>query len=167
VFLGRTDAQLVIQASKPSTPSQSAEEQKVVRLAKLEAWKQKQAAEQAQREADLAAAGGARSILTEIDKKAELSTAATASQSPVVSGNVSPAPYAGKFDPKAIVKKAHASTATIDVLGADVAAPQLPKQSTTPNTSGDSKANNASVANSTRNSKSRCAVSLISLADKF
>jgi ATP-dependent RNA helicase DDX46/PRP5 len=38
----------------------------------------------------------------------------------------SPAPYAGKFDPKAIAKKAqHAATATSKVLGGDVAAPVL------------------------------------------
>lgn len=71
----------------------------------------------------------------------------------MVSGNVSPAPYAGKFDPKAIAKKAHGSTASKDVLGADVAAPKLSKQATSLNVTGNHKANNASAATGTQNSK--------------
>jgi ATP-dependent RNA helicase DDX46/PRP5 len=146
--------QLTLQTSKPSTPNPNAEEQKLARLAKLEAWKKKQAAEQAKKEAELEAAGGARSILSEIDKKAELSLAASPPVSPIVSGNVSPTPYAGKFDPKAIVKKAHGSTTTSDVLGAHVAAPHILKQSVmsaTSRTFGNSKANDTSTADSTKN----------------
>lgn len=164
---GESGAQFVLQTSKPATPNQSAEDQKAARLAKLEAWKQKQAAEQARKDAELAAAGGARSILTEIDKKAGLSPAASSPPSPVVSGGVSPAPYAGKFDPKAIVKKAQPSTATPDVLGADVAAPQLPKQSAKPTAFEGIKANNTSAANSTKTSKSTCQTSQVLPADIF
>ncbi len=156
---GDTAAQLTLQASKPSTPSQSAEEQKAARLAKLEAWKKKQAAEQAKKDAELAAAGGARSILGEIDKKAGMSPVASSPQSPGVVGNASPAPYAGKFDPKAIVKKAHTSTATSDVLGADVAAPQLTKQPATSITSKEIKANSVSALNSAKTSESICPTS--------
>jgi len=165
--------QLTLQTSKPSTPNPNAQEQKVARLAKLDAWKKKQAAEQAKKEAELEAAGGARSILSEIDKKAELSLAASSPQSPIVSGNVSPVPYAGKFDPKAIVKKAHISTTTSDVLGAHVAAPHVPKQSTTSATSatsrmfGDSKANNTSVADSTKKCKSAHQTKIVRLTDDF
>ena len=41
-------------------------------------------------------------------------------------------PYAGKFDPKAIAKKAQSAASHTEVLGADVAAPQLAKQSAKP-----------------------------------
>nr|KMM71536.1 pre-mRNA-processing ATP-dependent RNA helicase prp5 [Coccidioides posadasii RMSCC 3488] len=62
--------------SKPSTPAppiaQTDEEKKAERLAKLEAWKQKQAAEKERKQKELAAAGGARSILAEIDKRSTL-----------------------------------------------------------------------------------------------
>jgi ATP-dependent RNA helicase DDX46/PRP5 len=161
----KTAAQLTPQSSKPSTPNQSAEDQKAARLAKLEAWKQKQAAEQARKDAELAAAGGARSILTEIDKKAGLSPVTSSPQSPVVSGNASPAPYAGKFDPKAIVRKAHASVVTVGVLGADVPAPQFQKQSSNLSTSGNSKANNNPTANSTKSSKSTRQKPIVYVAD--
>jgi ATP-dependent RNA helicase DDX46/PRP5 len=158
-------AQLNLQTSKPSTPNPNAEDQKAARLAKLDAWKKKQAAEQAKKEAELEAAGGARSILTEIDKKAELSLAISSPHSPIVSGNVTPVPYAGKFDPKAIVKKAHVSTSTSDVLGADVAAPHIPKQSAISRTFGDSKANNISAADKTKNCKSTRQTKIVLLAD--
>ncbi len=176
---GDVAAQLTSQTSKPSTPNHSVEDQKAARLAKLEAWKQKQAAEQAKKEAELAAAGGVTSILTEIDKKARLSPAVSSphspiipsspivKKSPVVSSNGSPAPYAGKFDPKAIAKKAQASAANSDVLGADVAAPQLLKQSATSITSVDSKANNLSAAKSTKSSKSERPSNPVLLTDTF
>jgi ATP-dependent RNA helicase DDX46/PRP5 len=123
----------VRQVSKPSTPTaQTAEEQKAARLAKLEAWKKKQAEEQAKKQRELEAAGGARSILQEIDRKAGILPTATSPQSPGLapaaapeSEPPAPAPYAGKFDPKAIAKKAHHTSATNKVLGGDIAAPAL------------------------------------------
>ncbi|KAL9621591.1 MAG: hypothetical protein Q9160_003983 [Pyrenula sp. 1 TL-2023] len=113
-------------AKSPKPASQSAEEQKASKLAKLEAWKQAQAAKQAEKAKELAASGGTRNILNEIDKKAALSPAASSPKSPSTAGGASPAPFTGKFDPKAIVKKA---TLSADVatgrgpLGADVSAP--------------------------------------------
>ncbi|KIW95407.1 uncharacterized protein Z519_03991 [Cladophialophora bantiana CBS 173.52] len=117
------------EVSKPSTPTpQTAEEQKAARLAKLEQWKKKQAEEQARKQKELEAAGGARSILQEIDRKAGILPAVSSPQSPAAPGSPSPVstPYAGKFDPKAIAKKAHHASTAAKVLGGDVAAPTLP-----------------------------------------
>lgn len=124
-----------LQTSKPSTPvTQSADEQKAARLAKLEQWKKKQAEEQAKKQKELEAAGGARSILNEIDRRAGISPAASSPQSPVApttpatpaSPAVAPSTYTGKFDPKAIAKKAQHTSAAGKILGADIAAPALP-----------------------------------------
>lgn len=120
-----------LQNSKPSTPiAQSAEEQKAARLAKLEQWKKKQAEEQAKKQKELEAAGGARSILNEIDRRAGFSPAVISPRSPVTPATpASPSsaaiPYTGKFDPKAIVKKAHHTSSANKVLGGDVAAPAI------------------------------------------
>ena len=108
--------------SAPKSAEKTAEEQKAARLAKLEAWKQKQAAEREKKQKELEAAGGARSILNEIDRKAGLSPAITAPQSPSTPEAPSPVSYAGKFDPKAITKKV-STTSKSGPLGADVGAP--------------------------------------------
>ena len=123
----------VWQVSKSSAPAaQSAEEQKASRLAKLEQWKKKQAEDQAKKQKELDAAGGARSILQEIDRKAGILPTATATppRSPAAVASESALPtqpvpetYAGKFDPKAIAKKAQHSSATNKVLGGDIKAP--------------------------------------------
>ncbi|OAP60601.1 pre-mRNA-processing ATP-dependent RNA helicase prp5 [Fonsecaea erecta] len=116
------------ETSKPSTPTpQTAEEQKAARLAKLEQWKKKQAEEQARKQRELEAAGGARSILQEIDRKAGILPAVSSPQSPAAPSSPSPVstPYAGKFDPKAIVKKAQHASAATKVLGGDIAPPAL------------------------------------------
>jgi ATP-dependent RNA helicase DDX46/PRP5 len=118
-----------MQNSKPSTPTAAgADEQKAARLAKLEQWKRKQAEEQARKQKELEASGGARSILNEIDRKAALSPAVDTPDSPATPTSPyvpspAPAPYQGKFDPKAIAKKAQTSSATSKVLGGDIAAP--------------------------------------------
>jgi ATP-dependent RNA helicase DDX46/PRP5 len=126
-------ANVVTQASKPSTPTAvSADEQKAARLAKLEQWKRKQAEEQAKKQQERAS-GGARSILDEIDKKAALTPAASPPKSPATPAtpttpdvpSPAPIPYQGKFDPKAIAKKAQATTAASKVLGGDP--PLVPK----------------------------------------
>lgn len=119
-----------LQSSKPSTPTAlTAEEQKAARLAKLEQWKKKQAEEQARKQKELQAAGGTRSILNEIDKRAGISPAVSSPQSPAAPVPEPPAPpsssYAGKFDPKAIAKKAQQGPTSAKVLGADVPAPIL------------------------------------------
>ncbi|KAK0392619.1 hypothetical protein NLU13_2114 [Sarocladium strictum] len=90
------------------------EQKKAERLAKLEAWKKKkEGAAQKQKDVNPTQT---RSLLAEMDMKA--SGASPAASSPVVSSAASPvanngsrslspaAPYAGKFDPKAIAKKA-------------------------------------------------------------
>ena len=112
----------VEQTSKPITPTPSADDQKAAKLAKLEAWKQAQAAKQAEKAKELEAAGGARGILNEIDKRAGISPAVSSPRSPDTPKEISPAPFTGKFDPKAIAKKKTASTtASVAPLGADVA----------------------------------------------
>jgi ATP-dependent RNA helicase DDX46/PRP5 len=135
INLRENNAQRVLQNSKPSTPTtQSGDDEMAARRAKIEAWKQKQAAEYAKKQKDLEAAGGARSILHEIDKKAGLSSAtaspaAASPRSPDTPVAASPVPYAGKFDPKAIVKKAHSSVASSVPLGSDIAHPEAMKAS--------------------------------------
>ena len=73
-------------------------------------------------------ASGARSILEEMDKRAMASPAAPSPASPApVSGSASPAVYGGKFDPKAIAKRASAGQTPAAALGNDVAVPSNQK----------------------------------------
>ncbi|KAL8794482.1 MAG: hypothetical protein Q9195_002955 [Heterodermia aff. obscurata] len=125
---------------KPPPTVQTEEEKKADRLAKLEAWKQKQAAEKDRKQKELEAAGGTRGLLDEIDKRAQLSPAVASPVAPTESALESPdtpledntpVPYAGKFDPKAIAKKAASSTTGASKLGTDVALPQSIKASAT------------------------------------
>ena len=112
--------------------AQAEEEKKAEKLARVEAWKQKQAAERARKQKELEAAGGARSLLDEIDKKATASPITVSPDSPATaSGDASPVPYAGKFDPKAIVKRAMAGSVGLTALGKDVALPETAKGSAT------------------------------------
>jgi len=118
---------------RSSAPAQlSEEEKKAERLAKLEAWKQKQAAE---KERKLKEAGGAsitRELLKELDKK-ESGIPAVASlplPSPATPTSIpSSAPYAGKFDPKVIAKKAAAAIENMSALGEDLKLPSSVKES--------------------------------------
>lgn len=109
------------QQSKQSTPAPAAQtddqKKKAERLAKLAAWKEKQAAER--------------------EKKQQEQTAGQPAQSPAVSSpqtpaapaeSEPPASYAGKFDPKAIAKSSTATAAAPAVLGTDVALPKAAKQ---------------------------------------
>src|SRR5277367_93621 len=133
--LRENSAQYVLQPSKPSTPTtQTADDEMAARRAKIEAWKQKQALEYAKKQKELEAAGGARSLLNEIDKRAGLSPAtaspaAASPRSPDTPVPASPVPYAGKFDPKEIVKKAHLSVTSSVPLGSDIAHPEAMKAS--------------------------------------
>ncbi|KAI4137955.1 MAG: hypothetical protein L6R39_007031 [Caloplaca ligustica] len=137
-------------AKKPLAPVQTEEEKKAERLAKLEAWKQKQAAEKNRKQEQLEAAGGTRSLLDEIDKKANASPVAAASSEataePQPSDDASPKPYAGKFDPKAIVKKATSGSASTTKLGTDVALPEIAKASATLNSASTGPKANQSIA---------------------
>ncbi|KAJ5185667.1 hypothetical protein N7472_010507 [Penicillium cf. griseofulvum] len=104
--------------SKPSTPAPTAqtdEEKKAERLAKLEAWKQKQAAEREKKQKEQAAVDP-KKILEAIDRKSVVSPAA-------------PTAFPGKlkFDPKAIVKSSTTAAAAPAVLGTDVAVPASAK----------------------------------------
>ena len=106
----------------PQAPAASEEVKKAERLAKLSAWKEKQAAKERKQQEEAEAAGGARSLLAEIDKKARASPAVSSPRSPITTietnGGASPAPYAGKFDPKAIARKAAAASTNSSKLGA-------------------------------------------------
>lgn len=123
-------ANRIQQPSKPSTPApaaQTEEEKRAERRAKLEAWKQKQAAERERKQRE-EAAGGPRNILEAIDRKSGLSPAVGSPQTPATpTDSAASTPYTGKFDPKAIVKNATSATAGAPVLGTDVAVPQSVK----------------------------------------
>ncbi|KAJ5158915.1 Helicase C-terminal [Penicillium coprophilum] len=104
--------------SKPSTPAPTAqtdEQKKAERLAKLEAWKQKQAAEREKKQKEQASLDPKR-ILEAIDRN-------------TVAPPAAPAAFPGKmkFDPKAIVKSSTTTTTTPTVLGTDVAVPTSAK----------------------------------------
>jgi ATP-dependent RNA helicase DDX46/PRP5 len=115
---------------KPAAPAEPTEaERKAERLAKLEAWKKKMAEDKERKEKDLAA-GGTRKILDDIDQKANSSPSQTSPASPGTP-IASPAPYAGKFDPKAIAKKAITSSSVMNTLGKDLPLKELSKASAT------------------------------------
>ncbi|KAI5296486.1 pre-mRNA processing RNA-helicase [Ascosphaera acerosa] len=153
-------------ANLPPRPPVSDEQKKAERLAKLEAWKKKQAAEKERKEQE---ARSAKDVLAAIDEKAAAKAAAAAAAAAAVAASVPPraapatapastgtetgsgsdgtvtvttsttiasdAPgstYAGKFDPKAIVKKAAPVTqpSASAPLGVDVPVPQVPKGQT-------------------------------------
>ncbi len=108
-------------------------------MAKLEAWKQKQAAERDRKQKELEGSAGTRNLLDQIDKRAQgspiqASPAPPSPTSPATpNGDASPAPYAGKFDPKAIAKKTTTSSTRTTKLGTDVALPEIAKASATLN----------------------------------
>ncbi|KAL8929970.1 MAG: hypothetical protein Q9208_001114 [Pyrenodesmia sp. 3 TL-2023] len=140
---------------KPSAPVQTEEEKMAERQAKLQAWKQKQAAEKSRKLEELQATGGTRSLLEEMDKKANappvavvspVAAAASPETTVEVNGGLSPKPYAGKFDPKAIVKKATSGSAGATKLGTDVALPEVAKASATLNSASTGPKANQSIA---------------------
>ncbi len=120
------------QPPKPHVPAgQTDEEKKAERLAKLEAWKKKMAEDKERKEKELSA-GGTRKLLDEIDQRANASPVTASPDSPSTPMSVaSPAPYAGKFDPKAIAKRAAASSSAAVALGKDIAVKELAKASAT------------------------------------
>ncbi|KAL8728808.1 MAG: hypothetical protein Q9181_005212 [Wetmoreana brouardii] len=154
VGIGLTGYPALIAPKKPAAPAQTEEEKKAERLAKLEAWKQKQAAEKSRKQEQLASVGGTRSLLDEMDKKANASPVAAASpiaaaspENPTaVNGDASPKAYAGKFDPKAIVKKATSGSVGATKLGTDIALPEVAKTSATLNPAGIGPKANQSIA---------------------
>ncbi len=129
----RANSKCSPQSSLPTaSAAQTEEEKKAEKLAKVEAWKQKQAAERARKQQELEASGGTRGLLDEIDKKAVASPLSASPKSPALpSGDASPVPYAGKFDPKAIAKRAAGASVGLTTLGKDVALPETAKASAT------------------------------------
>ena len=102
-------------------PSPTPEQIQAERQKKLEEWKRKQAVERERKQQEAQAAGGARGLLAEIDRKAQVSPAVASPKSPVTpieqSDIASPTPYAGPFDPKIIAKKAATASASSNKLG--------------------------------------------------
>ncbi|KAJ5047411.1 uncharacterized protein L3040_003238 [Drepanopeziza brunnea f. sp. 'multigermtubi'] len=129
---GKSDNVRSSEPVKPSAPPvQTEAEKKAERQKKLEAWKKKMAEDKERREQELAA-GGTRKLLDEIDQKAAASTAIGSPASPgTPTSSAPPAPYAGKFDPKAIAKKAVASSTSANTLGKDLPLNELTKASAT------------------------------------
>lgn len=157
--LNASGANRISQVSKPSTPPVSKgptdEEKKAERLAKLEAWKQKQAAERERKQRESAAAAGPKTILEEIDRKSGVSPAVDSPDTPATpASDATPAPYAGKFDPKAIAKNAAPAAAAPSVLGDDVAVPQLAKAPAAPSANGPAQANKPSTITNVPSCKS-------------
>lgn len=108
------------QSPRPAPDAKSDADKKAERLAKLEAWKKKkESAAQKQKDVNPAQT---RNLLAAMDKKSADATP-TAGSPQASSGTASPAtpstPYTGKFDPKAIAKKAAARSheASQSVLG--------------------------------------------------
>ncbi|KAF1817119.1 P-loop containing nucleoside triphosphate hydrolase protein [Eremomyces bilateralis CBS 781.70] len=123
-----------------ATKAAEEEKKKAEKLAKLEAWKAKQVAERERKQKESAALG-TRNLLNEMDRKAAGSPSVGSPSSPApTSGPDSPAPYTGKFDPKAIAKRAlggHASSSS--ALGIDVPVPVKPGSTTSISTAGATK----------------------------
>lgn len=128
------DAKLLWKAPKSPAPNaQNEADKKAERLAKLEAWKKKMAEDKERKEKELVA-GGARKLLADIDQKANGSLSVGSPASPGPASIDSPVPYAGKFDPKAIAKKAVAASSATSALGS-VPLKNLSKVSATLNSS--------------------------------
>ena len=88
------------------------------------------AADKDRKEKDLVA-GGTRKLLEDIDQKANGSPSTASPASPGTPKIVSPKPYAGKFDPKAIAKKAVSNSSGASMLGKDMPIKELSKASAT------------------------------------
>ena len=88
------------------------------------------AADKDRKEKDLVA-GGTRKLLEDIDQKANGSPSPASPATPGTPKIVSPEPYAGKFDPKAIAKKAVSNSSGASMLGKDMPIKELSKASAT------------------------------------
>ncbi|KAI9674750.1 MAG: pre-mRNA processing RNA-helicase [Caeruleum heppii] len=124
---------LILQPTAPTV--QAEEEKRLERLAKLEAWKRKQAEERERKQQELEKANEARRLPQEGTQQPTGSSptpslkAADAAEPPVstngdANGENSPIPYSGKFDPKAIAKKAAIGASEKAALGTDVTLPE-------------------------------------------
>jgi ATP-dependent RNA helicase DDX46/PRP5 len=138
----RARANVILQPAK-STQTQSEAEKKAERLRKLQAWKEKVAAEEAKKKG--AAPVTTRNLLAEMDQKATgtPATASPSAASPLKDGTstprstkeASPLPYAGKFDPKAIAKAKATARSHSPKLGEILGQPSIIKPTAFTNTS--------------------------------
>ncbi|RKF61502.1 Pre-mRNA-processing ATP-dependent RNA helicase prp5 [Erysiphe neolycopersici] len=104
-------------------------DKKAERLAKLELWKKKMVEDKERIEK-----GNDSNVSEKSSSGLDVNPVTSTIKSPksnLASDNgSSPAPYVGKFDPKAIAKKAVASSITVNALGKDLSIPDLMKTST-------------------------------------
>ncbi|KAI6250426.1 Pre-mRNA-processing ATP-dependent RNA helicase prp5 [Erysiphe necator] len=114
-------------SSKVSTSSEA--DKKAERLAKLEAWKKKMV-EDKERIEKSQISNVSQKPLSESDNNQTTSNVESPKVHDTTDNCSPPAPYAGKFDPKAIAKKAVASSSAVNALGKDLAIPDLVKAST-------------------------------------
>ncbi|KAI6867680.1 P-loop containing nucleoside triphosphate hydrolase protein [Hortaea werneckii] len=142
------------ESPRPSTADASAEEARKAKLARVEAWKKKMQEQKA------AQATPAASAASPAVKNEDNDTASPAAQSPANGSQASatpaspgakddkpssPAPYAGKFDPKAIAKRAAAAMdKQKSALGGDVVIPKSAQEAS--NSNGAKLADNSKVA---------------------
>lgn len=124
-------ASLTGQPTRPSTAEDEEKRAKEERLAKVAAWKKKLQ----EKNPDLVVSSAKKesqdlNITTSaVDSPAAVSQATTGPSSPTIKDEApsSPQQYAGKFDPKAIAKRAAAPTEKTKALGGDVAIPNPTK----------------------------------------
>ncbi|POS88177.1 pre-mRNA-processing ATP-dependent RNA helicase-like protein PRP5 [Erysiphe pulchra] len=109
-----------------SGPSEA--DKKAERLAKLEAWKKKMV-EDKERIEKGHDSNSSKKPTSGSDMNPVTSTIESPKANVASENGSSPAPYAGKFDPKAIAKKAVASSITANALGKDLSIPDLVKAS--------------------------------------
>ncbi|KAI9891833.1 MAG: pre-mRNA processing RNA-helicase [Vezdaea aestivalis] len=130
---------------RASSTALTDEQKKAERQRKLLEWKQKVAAEKAKNEID--PTNSTQQILDEMDKRAAVLSGIASPASPSVSTPPSTSTsYAGKFDPKAIAKKANASSGGGSALGSDIL-PHINKASaTSSSTKSGLKANGSTTA---------------------
>ncbi|KAK3487359.1 Pre-mRNA-processing ATP-dependent RNA helicase prp-5 [Neurospora crassa] len=121
---GSTTAKENEPAKSTPTQPQTEAEKKAERLRKLQAMKQKHALKEA-KEADVTA-GLTRKLFMEMDQRASGAVVGSGTNSPApaspaaAESPASPAPYVGKFDPKAIARNAKPARASSPVRLGDV-----------------------------------------------
>ena len=109
-----------------------------------------------------------RDLLNQIDETAKASPGPKSPapisphRSPLAEEDAPPVPYAGKFDPKAIAKKATGNFTGVAKLGTDVALPDNIKASATTNSSNAGLKADKTVASASATSGKPLAVLIIS-----
>jgi ATP-dependent RNA helicase DDX46/PRP5 len=138
---------------KQEDPEIAEAKAKEARQAKLEAWKKKLEAQQREKSYERAmgspqvTASKGTSASPVAGSPAPISQSTTGPASPSETGKSTPAPYSGKFDPKAIAKRAAAAMGHNKMLGADVV---IPKSANNANNAGKF-ANGSQAASASQN----------------